>query len=74
MADAYPDNDHKTHGEKEKVRRDDREQKHSQDTDFDNHRINSDTDKLKSANTLEDTVTKLFHQGISVFINHNTYY
>ncbi|KAI3818168.1 hypothetical protein L1987_11971 [Smallanthus sonchifolius] len=64
MADSYQNNDHKIHGGKEKVRREDGEQKHSQDKDFDNHGMNSVTHKHKSANTLEDTVTELFHQDL----------
>ncbi|KAI3731490.1 hypothetical protein L1987_62678 [Smallanthus sonchifolius] len=64
MADSYQDNDHKTHGGKEKARREDGEQKHSQDKKFDIHGMNSVTHKHKSANTLEDTVTELFHQDM----------
>lgn len=58
------DKEHKRHGEKEIVRRDEREHQ-SQDRDSDHHVMNPLTHKRKSAFALEDSVTELFHQGIS---------
>ena len=62
------------HAKKEKVRREDREHR-SQDRGFDHHGMNHLTHKRKPATALEDSgpslkkledsVTELFHQGIS---------
>ncbi|KVH97754.1 hypothetical protein Ccrd_000113, partial [Cynara cardunculus var. scolymus] len=58
-----PNKEHRRHGEKEKVRREDREH-HSHNKDFDHHGMNRSTHKRKSANALEDSVAELFHQDM----------
>ncbi|KAI3720274.1 hypothetical protein L6452_21187 [Arctium lappa] len=58
-----PNKEHRKHGEKEKVRREDREH-HSHSRDFDHHGTNRSSHKRKSANALEDSVAELFHQDM----------
>lgn len=56
--------EHKRHGDREKVKREEREH-HSQDRDSNHHQgSNRLAQKRKSTNALEDSVTELFQQGI----------
>ncbi|KAJ9563908.1 hypothetical protein OSB04_009068 [Centaurea solstitialis] len=59
-----PKKEHRRHGEKEKVRREDREEHHSHSRDIDHHGTNQSPHKRKSANALEDSVAELFHQDM----------
>lgn len=72
MSDVYHeeklikhDKEHRRHTDKEKVKREDKEKEHhSQDRNSDHHESNRVTHKRKSTNTLEDSVTQLFHQDM----------
>ncbi|CAH1417181.1 unnamed protein product [Lactuca virosa] len=59
-----PEKEHKRHGDKEKVKREEREH-HSQDRDCNHHHgSNRVAQKRKSTNALEDSVTELFHKDM----------